>query len=279
MEIALLAGKYLLVVAIYLFVWLVYRGLIAESRAEREEEAARLARAAVPRMSAPVSAEATQGRPAPAPRRMPFSTEDRQGRSVPAVPAMPAAAPAAPLAAAIAPVISAAESAASVRSTLAEDAETEAPPVPALLARELPLDIARAEGMAPEPEPDEMPVPHRTGETPVPPEATTMVVGASTPRLVVLRSESVELPPGREFPLLAAATIGRAEHNLVVLPDTFVSSQHALIFLKEGRRVLRDRGSTNGTLINGHRVSGDHILRDGDQIGVGTSVLRYVEPE
>jgi hypothetical protein len=270
MEIALLAGKWLLVVGIYLFVWLVYRGLIAEAHTEREEESARLARATVPRMSAP-----TPLAPEGAPRRTPFSAEDRRGRTVPAGPPAPAFAP--PVAVAP-PVITAAQSAASVRSTLAE--ETEEPPIPALLARELPLDIARAEGMAPEPElEEEMPPPPLPSTPPAAPEPATMVVGSSTPRLVVLRSESVDLPPGREFPLLAAATIGRAEHNLVVLPDTFVSSQHALIFLKEGRRVLRDRGSTNGTLVNGHRVSGDHILRDGDQIGVGTSVLRYVEPE
>jgi hypothetical protein len=254
-----------LVAGIYAFVWLVYRGLIAEARTEGQEEKARQARADVPRMTgaAPRSAEAAPGR----------------AETPPPVVA-PWRAPAAP------PEVS---GAAAARTVVAEETpgERAAPPqVPALLARDLPREIARAEVAPAEPAgaESEAEVSRAGGQAgkpalPEEPEPGTLVGGATTPRVVVLRSECVELPPGREFPLLAAATIGRAEHNLVVLPDTFVSSQHALIFLKEGRRVLRDRGSTNGTLINGHRVNGDHILRDGDQITVGTSVLRYVEPE
>lgn len=263
MEIALLIGKYLLVALIYLFVYAVYRGLIAEARADREEAAARQARVEVPRMTGPVvSRRPEAGRPplAAAPVKVP---------PVPAPPAAPSAAP---------PSL----------DTVPEIAEERQPP-PALLARELPPEVVAEtpppatpaasvlEALAesgPPPGPQEPPA------TPLPgPEPGTLVVSPTTPRLVVLRSESPELPAGREFPLLAAATLGRAGHNLVVLPDTFVSSQHALIFLKEGRRVLRDRGSTNGTLVNGHRISGDHVLRDGDQITVGTTVLRYAEPQ
>ena len=302
MEIALLAGKYVLLALIYLFVWKVYKGLIAEARADREEAAARQARAEVPRMTGPA--------PSVPPRRMPPSPIPAPA---PVVASPPAPVPLPP------PVVAAEASAESVRAALEEEPpipcragatspaapEEEPAPeeplleethMPAFLARDLPPEIAAAEGPAPssasesvmealadagmeEPLAPEPPLPPEPPATPQPgPEPGTLVVSATTPRLVVLRSECVELPPGREFPLLAAATIGRAGHSLVVLPDTFVSSQHALIFLKEGRRVLRDRGSTNGTLVNGHRISGDHFLRDGDQLTVGTSVLRYVEP-
>ncbi len=279
MEIALLAGKYLLAILIYVFVWVVYKGLVAQAQADREEEAARLARAELPRMAGRVPAPAARPPVPPAPSALrpvpPPPTPERQAQ--------------------------AAAGAASVRGALAEE-ETAAPPevaerpVPALLARELPLEVTAAEAppepatplerpaesvleALAEPEPPAAPEP-AVPLTPAPgAEPGTLVVSSRTPRLVVLHSESPEMAPGREFPLLAAATIGRAAHNLVVLADTFVSSQHALIFLKEGRRVLRDRGSTNGTLVNGHRISGDHVLRDGDQITVGTTVLRYVEPE
>ncbi len=290
MEIALLAGKYVLVALIYVFVWMVYRGLIAQARADREEESARQARAEMPRMTGPAPVT-TPRRTAPTP--------------APAVPAaIPAPAPSAPVAP-MPPPMPVGSSAESVRSALTEDTAKEEPVreephVPALLAKELPSEIAAAEGLAPEEpvpataaesvmealgEPEPKPRPESPPAPVVPlaptpgPEPGTLVVSPSTPRLVVLHSESPDLAPGREFPLLAAATIGRAGHSLVVLTDTFVSSQHALIFLKEGRRVLRDRGSTNGTLVNGHRISGDHILRDGDQIMVGTTMLRYVEPE
>ena len=288
MEIALLAGKYVLAILIYVFVWVVYKGLVAQARADREEEAARQARAEVPRMTGPV--------PVPTPRRMAPAPASAPPAAIPAPAPPPVGAAPVPVAPTPPPPVQTASSAESVRAALAEDmAEEESvreqPHVPALLAKELPPEIAAAEGLAPqgptpgavaksvmealaEAEPLVAPL------TPAPgPEPGTLVVSSTTPRLVVLHTESVELAPGREFPLLAAATIGRAGHNLVVLSDTFASSQHALIFLKEGRRVLRDRGSTNGTLVNGHRISGDHFLRDGDQITVGTTLLRYVEPE
>ncbi len=267
MEIALLIGKYLLTALIYLFVYVVYRGLIAEARLDREEAAARQARAELPRMTGPVIPRRPDTRRPPAP--------PTPGPTPAPAPSPPTASPAA------------LGTGPPSLDTVPEIVEEHKGP-PALLARELPPEVvleepppvtpaasvleALAEAESPPPA-QERPV------TPLPgPEPGTLVVSPTTPRLVVLRSESAELPAGREFPLLAAATLGRAGHNLVVLPDTFVSSQHALIFLKEGRRVLRDRGSTNGTLVNGHRISGDHVLRDGDQITVGTTVLRYAEP-
>lgn len=273
MEIALLVARYLFVALIYLFVYLVYRGLIAEARAARAEAAARRAQAQVPRMAGPPPAVA------PPRRYQPAAPPAPPAEAMPAV--VRAGPPAAPAPMPETPALEAPSPAASVREALAEEISCSAPseegrgsqPIPALLA---------TGDAAPEPRPAEAPGP---GETPpaavaVPETAMPKVAPApATPRLVVLRSEAMGVPPGREFPLLAAATIGRAAHNLVVLPDSFVSSQHAIIFLKEGRRVLRDRGSTNGTLVNGHRITGDHILRDGDQITLGTTVLRYTEPQ
>jgi len=272
MEIALLVARYVFVALIYLFVYLVYRGLIAEARAARAEAAARRAQAQVPRMAGPP--------PPVAPSRR-YQTALPPSGAAEAGPVPSGAGP--PPARALmpeTPALEARSSAASVREALAEETHSSAPseerpepqPVPALLA---------TPGSAPEREPAQArestaaPPAVAVPETAVP----TVTPTPATPRLVVLRSEALEVPPGREFPLLAAATIGRAPHNLVVLPDSFVSSQHAIIFLKEGRRVLRDRGSTNGTLVNGHRITGDHILRDGDQITLGTTVLRYTEPQ
>ena len=101
---------------------------------------------------------------------------------------------------------------------------------------------------------------------------------ADAPLLRILSSEVPEVQVGEEFSLLAAATLGRDPTNLVVLPDRFVSAQHAIIFLKEGRRVLRDRGSTNGTLLNGRRLTQDAVLSEGDRISIGTTTLEYLEP-
>lgn len=97
------------------------------------------------------------------------------------------------------------------------------------------------------------------------------------PRLVVVEyCDSTEMPPGTTFSLTAVTTIGRGSHNSIALPsDKFASANHALVFVREGAVYLRDRGSTNGTLVNDRRAEGDVLLRDGDRILVGTTVLRY----
>lgn len=95
------------------------------------------------------------------------------------------------------------------------------------------------------------------------------------PMLVVEEAGQSNLRTGENFDLTAAVTIGRAEDNALVLKDKFCSTHHALIFLKAGQRILRDRNSTNGTFHNGRRVTEDVLLNDGDLLGVGTVVLRY----
>jgi S1-C subfamily serine protease len=53
--------------------------------------------------------------------------------------------------------------------------------------------------------------------------------------------------------------------------DLDVSSRHAVLFLKEGRWHLRDLGSTNGTYVNGARITGERALVEGDVIRFGAT--------
>ena len=53
--------------------------------------------------------------------------------------------------------------------------------------------------------------------------------------------------------------------------DLDVSSRHAAIVRKTEGFVLQDLGSRNGTFVNGQRVTGDTLLREGDVIGFGTN--------
>jgi len=98
---------------------------------------------------------------------------------------------------------------------------------------------------------------------------------AAGPRLVVVESHEGQPPVGTEFPLSAAVTIGRNEENAITLDDRYVSGNHALICLREGRRILVDRGSTNGTLVNGHQVEAEVELAGGDHVSVGRTVFEY----
>lgn len=51
--------------------------------------------------------------------------------------------------------------------------------------------------------------------------------------------------------------------------DLDVSSRHAAIITRTDGFVLQDLGSKNGTYVNGQRIEGDRVLRDGDVIGFG----------
>ncbi len=53
-----------------------------------------------------------------------------------------------------------------------------------------------------------------------------------------------------------------------------VSRAHAELRLQGGVWVLRDLGSTNGTTVNGRRVTGSAVVRDGDQVSFGNMTFR-----
>lgn len=70
--------------------------------------------------------------------------------------------------------------------------------------------------------------------------------------------------------------VGRDPNSFVVLHDGKVSSKHLkLVYDPSGAWSVLDLGSTNGTYINGQRVSGQAYLNDGDSIKVGDTVLVY----
>lgn len=95
--------------------------------------------------------------------------------------------------------------------------------------------------------------------------------GLPDPRIVVVTSQS--LRPGMPFVLEGAGlTIGRSSDNDIVLDDDFVSSHHARV---SPPSTLLDLGSTNGTLVNGSRISGRTRLSAGDRIRFGETEFRY----
>jgi hypothetical protein len=80
---------------------------------------------------------------------------------------------------------------------------------------------------------------------------------------------------GRRIPLTRAVTVlGRAADVDVPLDDAGVSRRHAEVHVADGRYRVVDLGSTNGTFVDGERVTtGD--LRDGSTITVGRSRLVF----
>ena len=73
----------------------------------------------------------------------------------------------------------------------------------------------------------------------------------------------------------AGATLGRGRQSDVVLNDPNVSRQHAEIRPRGGSWVITDLGSTNGSQLNGRRLEGSEVLRSGDEIELGASIMTF----
>jgi uncharacterized RDD family membrane protein YckC len=71
-------------------------------------------------------------------------------------------------------------------------------------------------------------------------------------------------------------SIGRDPSNDLVLPDALVSRRHAVIECRGEQYVIRDCNSSNGSLVNGDRVT-EHALKDGDLLAIGTARLLFRE--
>jgi hypothetical protein len=80
---------------------------------------------------------------------------------------------------------------------------------------------------------------------------------------------------GRTYPLAIGSTvIGRGDQATLRLPDVGISRRHARIDYDGTQVVLTDLGSTNGSMVNGQRVSAV-ALNPGDMIQIGTTTLTF----
>lgn len=81
---------------------------------------------------------------------------------------------------------------------------------------------------------------------------------------------------GSVVPIDVELTIGRKEDNIVVLPENYISGYHAKIFLKNGKYILQDLNSTNGTKLNGQKILGKAYISVGDKIEIGTIAFKVI---
>jgi pSer/pThr/pTyr-binding forkhead associated (FHA) protein len=106
------------------------------------------------------------------------------------------------------------------------------------------------------------------------------VAGAAAPRidagkLVVVKSPT--LREGEEHELDSAPiTFGRGPQNDVPLSgDDFASARHARVEPRRDGVWVEDIGSTNGTFLNGNKLTRPRKLTSGDIVRVGETELRY----
>ena len=106
------------------------------------------------------------------------------------------------------------------------------------------------------------------------------VAGAGRPlaRLVVMSAVEGKPEPGSSIPLDAVNSIGRDVNNSIVVDDSFVSAEHALLTFRGRAWYVEDRGSTNGTWLNGQRIEGLWPLGYGDELQIGQVRFRLDRP-
>ncbi|MEN9202237.1 MAG: GGDEF domain-containing protein [Thermostichus sp. DG_1_6_bins_120] len=79
---------------------------------------------------------------------------------------------------------------------------------------------------------------------------------------------------GMSFPLQDGLVLGRSSRADIQLTDHSISRQHCRLDVEDGRYILTDLGSLNGTYVNGERISRIPLL-DGDRIQIGASILKF----
>ena len=100
--------------------------------------------------------------------------------------------------------------------------------------------------------------------------------GPSQPLVATLEVVTEGPLRGKRFRIESAlAHIGRGEHNDVRLPDASVSGSHATLLHRAGSWHLTDLGSTNGTYVDGERISGERALSGPSEIRTGDIRLSF----
>lgn len=80
--------------------------------------------------------------------------------------------------------------------------------------------------------------------------------------------------PGVTFPLEGEQLIiGRDSSNSVAINDAEISRKHSRLSFQGGKYVLEDLGSTNGTFVNGQRLTGPVVLKPGDVVSLGEQIV------
>ena len=114
------------------------------------------------------------------------------------------------------------------------------------------------------------------------------IPGAAPPMPDIQVIARVTMPSGtREIPLIfkpggRRLNVGRASDNDLTLNDTSVSKIHAALLMSgEGTLLVADTGSTNGTYLNGRRISygESRLIEDGDVVGFGDVEVRLRKSE
>ena len=88
--------------------------------------------------------------------------------------------------------------------------------------------------------------------------------------MIVVRSDTLA---GQRFSLGRPQVVGRSEEADIMVDDGYASEFHFRIGVQEGSVVVNDLGSTNGTYVNGRRVTVPTTVGKGDSVQIGKTIF------
>src|SRR5262245_24994463 len=68
-------------------------------------------------------------------------------------------------------------------------------------------------------------------------------------------------------------TIGRVQGNDIILPKGNVSKRHSRIVFKDGKFIIVDLKSTNGTYVNGRKITSPLVIKGADKVYIGDFII------
>lgn len=92
---------------------------------------------------------------------------------------------------------------------------------------------------------------------------------------VIDAPDNINVSRGSVYPIRDSITIGRKEDNSIVIEDAYVSGYHAK-FILEDDMYIKDLDSTNGTYVNGERITRLTKISEGDLIEIGRVTFKVI---
>jgi hypothetical protein len=95
---------------------------------------------------------------------------------------------------------------------------------------------------------------------------------------LINRRDSLDLKVEESYIIEDGLKVGRSRNNGIMIADDYLSSEHAVFTRENDSFLIRDLGSTNGTLVNGIRLKEEPmLLKDGDKIHFGQLDFLFVD--